>query len=84
MDPLLPFKSGLYRLAKQRSDVEFVPVWIENLSRVLPKGEFVPIPVLCTVTLGPPLVLGAGETKSVFLDRCKRALISLATRQEAA
>src|SRR4029450_4048791 len=83
-DPLLPFKSGLYHLAKQRSDVEFVPVWIENLSRVLPKGEFVPIPLLCTVTLGPPLMLSAEESKQAFLNRCKHALLSLARHEEAA
>ena len=36
---LLPFKSGIYHLASRRPDVEFVPVWIENLHRVMPKGE---------------------------------------------
>ena len=63
-EPLLPFKSGLYHLAKARPDVELVPVWIENLNRVMPKGEFVPIPLLCTVTLGAPIALGADEDKS--------------------
>ena len=56
-EPLLPFKSGLYHLAKARPDVELVPVWIENLNRVMPKGEFVPIPLLCTVTFGAPIAL---------------------------
>jgi 1-acyl-sn-glycerol-3-phosphate acyltransferase len=79
-EPLLPFKSGLYHLAKARPDVELVPVWIENLNRVMPKGEFVPIPLLCTVTLGAPIVLGAGEDKTVFLDRSRHALLALATR----
>ena len=60
-EPLLPFKSGLYRLASARPDVELVPVWIENLNRVMPKGEFVPIPLLCTVTFGAPLRSRAGE-----------------------
>ena len=79
-EPLLPFKSGLYHLAKARPDVELVPVWIENLNRVMPKGEFVPIPLLCTVTLGAPVVLGAGENKAAFLDRSRNALLALATR----
>ena len=79
-EPLLPFKSGLYHLANARPDVELVPVWIENLNRVMPKGEFVPIPLLCTVTLGAPVVLGAGENKAAFLDRSRNALLALATR----
>ena len=79
-DPLLSFKSGLYHLARARPDVEFVPVWIENLSRVMPKGELVPVPLLCTVTLGAPIVLGADEDKTTFLDRSRNALLALAAR----
>lgn len=79
-EPLLPFKSGLYHLARARPDVELVPVWIENLNRVMPKGEFVPIPLLCTVTLGAPIVIGADEAKTAFLERSRNALLALATR----
>ena len=79
-EPLLPFKSGLYHLARARPDVELVPIWIENLNRVMPKGEFVPIPLLCTVTVGAPITLGAGEDKGAFLDRSRNSLLALATR----
>lgn len=75
---LLPFKSGIFRLAALCPDTAFVPVWIDNLNRVLPKGESVPVPMLCTVTFGQPLKLAAGETKEVFLARCTQALLSLA------
>jgi 1-acyl-sn-glycerol-3-phosphate acyltransferase len=74
-EPLLPFKSGLYHLAKARPHVELVPVWIENLNRVMPKGEFVPIPLLCTVTFGAPLSPGCAEDKASFLERCRAALL---------
>ena len=76
-EPLLPFKSGLYHLAKARPAVEMVPVWIENLNRVMPKGEYVPIPLLCTVTLGAPIVLAEGEDKTAFLTRSRDALLAL-------
>lgn len=79
-EPLLPFKSGLYHLARARPDVELVPVWIENLNRVMPKGEFVPIPLLCTVTLGTPVALGPDEDKTAFLERSRNALLALASR----
>ena len=79
-EPLLPFKSGLYHLAKSRPNVELVPVWIENLNRVMPKGEVIPIPLLCRVTLGTPIALGAGEDKTAFLERSRNTLLALATR----
>ena len=79
---LLPFKSGLYHLARARPDVELVPVWIENLNRVMPKGELVPIPLLCTVTFGSPLGLAAGEAKEAFNQRCHAALLALASDRD--
>ena len=54
----------------------------ENLNRVLPKGEFVPIPLLCTVTFGAPLSLQAGEDKTRFLDRARAALLALAPERD--
>ena len=74
---LLPFKGGLYHLARSRPHVELVPVWIENLSRVMPKGEIVPVPMLCSVTFGTPLRVSDGEDKSAFLDRTRHALLEL-------
>ncbi len=82
--PLLPFKSGLYHLARARPGVDLVPVWIENLNRVMPKGEIVPVPLLCTVTFGAPLHLAEGEEKAAFLDRASLALLALRPAREAA
>ena len=33
------FKPGLFYLAKDRPEVELVPVYLENLNRILPKGS---------------------------------------------
>ena len=79
---LLPFKTGLYHLAAARPQVELVPVWIENLNRVMPKGEFVPVPLLCTVTFGAPLTLREAEDKAAFLERTRSALLALAPERE--
>jgi 1-acyl-sn-glycerol-3-phosphate acyltransferase len=65
-------------VAAARPDVELVPVWIENLNRVMPKGEFVPIPLLCTLSFGEPIRIAAGEDKDAFLDRLAAALLALA------
>ena len=65
------FKSGLYYLSKKRPDLELVPVHIDNMNRVLPRGEFLPVPLLSCITFGPPMWLEAGETKNDFLTRAR-------------
>ena len=72
-----PFKSGLYHLAEQFPEVPLVPAWIDNVQRVMPKGEVVPVPILCTVTFGAPLHLQPGEDKRVFLDRARESVVAL-------
>ena len=32
-------------------EVQLIPAWIDNVQRVMPKGEVVPVPILCTVDL---------------------------------
>jgi 1-acyl-sn-glycerol-3-phosphate acyltransferase len=60
------FKSGLYHLAKRRPDVELVPAYLENLNRILPKGEFLVVPLLSVLTFGAPLHVEDGESKVQF------------------
>lgn len=72
---LLPFKSGLYHLAKARPGVDLVPVWIANLNRVMPKGEVIPVPLICTLTFGAPIHLAEDEAKDAFLARASQALL---------
>ncbi|MEA2885228.1 MAG: hypothetical protein QOH32_4484 [Bradyrhizobium sp.] len=81
---LLPFKSGLYHLASARPQVELVPVWLENLNRMMPKGEIFPVPLLCTVTFGTPLTISTQEDKSAFLERARAALLAAASARTAA
>jgi 1-acyl-sn-glycerol-3-phosphate acyltransferase len=71
------FKSGLYRLGKARPDVELVPAYISNLNRVLPKGEFVPVPILASVSFGEPMHVGDDEDKPAFLERARNAILEL-------
>jgi 1-acyl-sn-glycerol-3-phosphate acyltransferase len=74
---MAPFKGGLFHLAKDRPDVEFVPVLIENLNRILPKGEFLPVPLLGSVSFGVPIKLELGEQKLSFLERAQTAVKAL-------
>ena len=71
------FKSGLYNLALKFPNVVLVPAWINNVQRVMPKGEIVPVPILCSVTFGVPIALGAEEERSDFLIRARLAVLNL-------
>ena len=71
------FKGGLFHLARRRSDVDLVPVLIDNLNRILPKGEVLPVPLLGSVSFGTPIQLQPGEEKVAFLNRARQAVLSL-------
>ena len=80
------FKSGLYNLALKFPHVVLVPAWINNIQRVIPKGEVVPVPVLCSVTFGAPMQVlhfedDSGEPKvedhADFAVRARDAVIAL-------
>ena len=71
------FKSGLYNLAVKFPQVVLVPAWINNVQRVMPKGEVVPVPILCSVTFGAPVVLQDGEDRSAFLARARQSVLDL-------
>ncbi|MDZ7813122.1 MAG: lysophospholipid acyltransferase family protein [Ideonella sp.] len=71
------FKSGIYHLAKQFPQVQLIPTWISNVQRVMPKGEVVPVPILCTVTFGAPMQVLPDEDKTSFLTRARDAVMAL-------
>ena len=71
------FKSGLYHLATKAPEVELVPVYLQNLNRILPKGHLLPVPLLSTVVFGPAIKLEEGEHKADFLRRAREVLMSL-------
>src|SRR5438046_9546965 len=58
---IAPFKSGLYHLSVGKPALELVPVYLDNVYRILPKGELLPVPIACCATFGPPLALAAAE-----------------------
>jgi 1-acyl-sn-glycerol-3-phosphate acyltransferase len=70
-------KPGLYFVAKERPDLQLVPVYLQNLCRILPKGEVLPVPLLGSSTFGPPIRLEPGEGRRAFLERARNALIAL-------
>ena len=78
-DPAV-FKAGLFHLAEAFPDVQLIPTWIDNVQRVMPKGEVVPVPILCSVTFGAPLRIEPDEDKRAFLERAREAVLGLRPR----
>jgi 1-acyl-sn-glycerol-3-phosphate acyltransferase len=72
-----PFKSGLYHLAKGNPKAKLVPVFIDNMNRILPKGEILPVPMLSCISFGSPISLGLDENKASFLQRAREAVCNL-------
>ncbi len=72
-----PFKSGLFHLAQRHPGVEFVPVFLDNLWRSMPKGAHIPVPLTCVVRFGGPLARVDGEDKAAFLARARAAVVAV-------
>lgn len=71
------FRSGLFNLAARNPGLELVPVYLGNLHRVLPKGEFFPVPLNSSVSFGPPIQLAEHESREAFLGRARAAVMEL-------
>jgi len=76
------FKSGLYYLCKRRPDLELIPIYLNNLNTILPRGKALPVPMLSRVIFGPPMWLELGERKESFLDRARSAVQKLQQLEE--
>jgi len=73
-----PFKPGIWHLAKKHPNVQFVPVYLENLNRILPKGDFLFIPLMASATFGSPVPFDAD--KHVFMSSAREAILKLRRR----
>jgi 1-acyl-sn-glycerol-3-phosphate acyltransferase len=74
------FKAGIHSLAKQYPQAVLIPVYLENLNYILPKGEFLIVPVMGNAVFGP-VCKGPheGETRQDFLIRVRKSLLELAS-----
>jgi 1-acyl-sn-glycerol-3-phosphate acyltransferase len=76
-EEIAAFRSGIFRLAQRFPDVDLVPIYLDNLSRILPKGSWLVVPITCTARFGTPLRVMPGEDKAAFLRRAREAVVSL-------
>lgn len=73
------FKSGLFHIARGRPEIPLIPIYLQNMCRILPKGGFLPVPIIGGIKIGLPLFLKEGEKREAFLLRAKEELIKLDT-----
>jgi 1-acyl-sn-glycerol-3-phosphate acyltransferase len=76
------FKSGLYHLCKKRPDLELIPVYLNNMNGILPRGKTLPVPMLSRVIFGSPMWLELDEKKDLFLNRARKAILQLKELEE--
>jgi 1-acyl-sn-glycerol-3-phosphate acyltransferase len=76
-DALATLKPGLHRIAERHPGVDLVPVHLENLSRILPKGEVLPVPLIGRALFGVAIRLEPGEGREAFLGRARDCLLAL-------
>jgi 1-acyl-sn-glycerol-3-phosphate acyltransferase len=73
------FRSGLFHLSQLTPRAHLIPVYLENLNRILPKGEALPVPMLSRVVFGSPFCI-ASDDKDTFLTAAREALLELRVR----
>jgi len=81
------FRSGLYNLSLRFPAAELVPVYLENLDRIMPKKTMLVVPLICTARFGAPIAVSPGEGKAEFLARAREAVLALSdarTRRRSA
>lgn len=70
------FKGGLFHLARRFPHLPLVPIHLENLNRLLPKGSHLPVPLIAQAHFSAPISLQPGEAKPDFLRRAREALLN--------
>lgn len=68
------FKPGIFHLRERFPGITMIPVSLQNLNRILPKGQSLPVPLIGRITVHPPLADVAGESRADFLARARGAV----------
>ncbi len=61
------FRSGIAHLAKQHPHVPIVPIFLHGLGKALPKGDFLIVPLLCSICIGEAMYWNG--QKQTFLQQ---------------
>lgn len=73
---LQAFKPGIFHLKERFPELIMVPVSLQNLNRILPKGQRLPVPLIARLMVHQTLENVADETRENFLKRAREAVAS--------
>lgn len=73
---LLAFKPGIFHLKERFPELVMIPVSLQNLNRILPKGQRLPVPLIGRITVHEPLANVPGESRQDFLTRARDVVAS--------
>jgi 1-acyl-sn-glycerol-3-phosphate acyltransferase len=79
---LAGFKKGISHLATRLPEVPVVPVFMRGLGKVLPRGDWIPVPFFCTVSAGERLLGFADRT--AFMTELEGRMTLLSSETPAA
>ncbi|NLW48311.1 MAG: 1-acyl-sn-glycerol-3-phosphate acyltransferase [Firmicutes bacterium] len=69
------FRRGIAHLIMEIPSLKVIPVFLANMGRSLPKGEYLPIPFFCEIVIGePPLLQGEKSEMVQALENSVRGL----------
>lgn len=71
------FKSGLYHLAKKMPNIPLIPIYLSNTQKMMPKGTFIPLPIICQSYFGSAFFFTPNENKLLFLTNAKAKIEDL-------
>jgi 1-acyl-sn-glycerol-3-phosphate acyltransferase len=74
-ETLAKFKGGVARLKEQFPDVPVIPIYMQGLGRVMPKGEIALVPVVVDVFVGEPVPWSGSRPE--FTQAMEQAVVAL-------
>ncbi len=72
-----PFRPGVAHLVKRFPHIPCIPVFLKNTGRILPKGQFLPVPLFVDVVVGKPIIFRRDAKLEEILELLQKKVTEL-------